>query len=174
MIQLFRRSFILIASSLYFNFAFGLEIGSAAPLFSLENQKGEIFSLKENKSKTWTVLYFYPKAGTPGCTTQACAFRDSIKIIQKEGAVVFGISTDSVLSLNKFHKEHMLNFDLLSDKDGKISELYGTKMPILTMSKRITFIIDDKLTVRSIDNDVDPALNAKKVAEEISVLKKQK
>ncbi|MBX9840142.1 MAG: peroxiredoxin [Silvanigrellaceae bacterium] len=161
---------LLIVISMDFLFSsicFAIEVGSPAPLFSLKNQNGKIISLEENKGKTWTVVYFYPKAGTPGCTTQACAFRDSIKVITKEGAVVYGISTDSVSSIKGFYEKHHLNFDLLSDEDGKISVAYGTKMPILTMSKRVTFIVDEKLIIRSVDENVDPAFDAKKVAEKI-------
>jgi peroxiredoxin Q/BCP len=148
-----------------------LEVGNLAPLFSLKNQDGKVISLEQNKNKIWTVAYFYPKAGTPGCTTQACAFRDSIKQIEKQGAVVYGVSTDSVVTLKELQKQHHLNFDLLSDEDGKVSTAYGTKLPILTMSKRVTFIIDDKLMIRSIDKDVDPAMDAKKVAKQIQELK---
>ncbi|KAB8029871.1 peroxiredoxin [Fluviispira multicolorata] len=153
------------------NTCFALEVGNPAPLFSLKNQEGKIISLQENKDKLWTVVYFYPKAGTPGCTTQACAFRDSIKIIKSKGAIVYGVSTDSVASLKEFYEKHKLTFDLLSDEDAKIAKAYGTKMAVLTMSKRITFIIDDKLVIRSIDENVDPALDAKKVADKISELR---
>ena len=165
---------LLITISLGFflsGFCFALEVGKPAPLFSLKNQNDKMISLEENKGKTWTVVYFYPKAGTPGCTTQACAFRDSINVILNEGAVVFGISTDSVSAIKGFHEKHHLNFDLLSDVDGKISVAYGTKMPLLTMSKRVTFIVDDKLMIRSIDENVDPAFDAKKVAEKIKQMR---
>ena len=168
---------LLILISMEFllpSFCFALEVGSSAPLFSLKNQNGKTITLEENKNKSWTVVYFYPKAGTPGCTTQACAFRDSIKLITKEGAVVYGISTDSVSSIKEFYDKHHLNFDLLSDEDGKISVAYGTKMPLLTMSKRVTFIVDDKLILRSVDENVDPAFDAKKVAEKIKQFKSSK
>ena len=171
----FIKFFVLIVFGyLFFNSAYALEIGSAATLFSLKNQDGKLISLKNNKNKTWTVVYFYPKAGTPGCTTQACAFRDSVKVINKEGAVVYGISTDSVLDLKEFQNKHHLNFDLLSDEYGNISNTYGTKMPILTMSKRVTFIIDDKLIIRSIDENVDPAMDALKVSNKIKQIKSEK
>ena len=170
MFKWIQSCFIILIGVLTASSSFALEVGNPAPLFSLKNQDGKIISLNENKSKMWTVLYFYPKAGTPGCTTQACAFRDSIKVIEKEGAVVYGISTDSVFSLKKFQDKHHLNFDLLSDDEAKISQAYDTKMPILTMSKIITFIIDENLMIRSIDENVDPAMDAKKVAAEIKEL----
>ncbi|APJ04469.1 peroxiredoxin [Silvanigrella aquatica] len=156
------------------DYCFALNVGEPAPLFSLKNQNDKVISLKENKDKTWTVVYFYPKAGTPGCTTQACAFRDSIKLITNQGVVVYGVSTDSVTSIKNFYEKHHLNFDLLSDEDGKTSVAYGTKMPLLTMSKRVTFIVDDKLIVRSIEENVDPALDAKKVSVKIKQLRAAK
>ena len=171
----FIKFFALVAFGyLFFNSSYALEIGAAAPFFSLKNQDGKLISFENNKAKTWTVVYFYPKAGTPGCTTQACAFRDSVKVINKEGAVVYGISTDSVLNLKEFQNKHHLNFDLLSDEDGNISNTYGTKMPILTMSKRVTFIIDDKLIIRSIDENVDPAMDAQKVSNTIKQIRSGK
>jgi len=171
----FFKIFIKILIGYFFTgFCYAIEVGSPAPLFSLKNQNGNVISLEQNKGKNWTVVYFYPKAGTPGCTTQACAFRDSINVIKKEGAVVYGISTDSVSSLKEFHEKHKLNFDILSDQDGKISTAYGTKMPLLTMSKRVTFIIDDKLIIRSVDENVDPAIDANKVAKKIIQIRSQK
>lgn len=164
----------ILIGSFFTGFCYAIEVGSPAPLFSLKNQNGKSVSLEENKGKTWTVVYFYPKAGTPGCTTQACAFRDSINIIKKEGAVVYGVSTDNVSALKEFHEKHHLSFDILSDEDGKTSVAYGTKMPILTMSKRVTFIIDDKLVIRSVDENVDPALDAKKVAQKIIAIRSGK
>src|SRR6185503_4837742 len=115
MIKFFQLCFIILIGVLFSSLSFAIEVGNPAPLFSLKNQDGKIISLKDNKDKIWTVVYFYPKAGTPGCTTQACAFRDSVKAIEKEGAVVYGVSTDSVLALKEFQEKHHLNFDLLSD-----------------------------------------------------------
>ncbi|BBH53741.1 peroxiredoxin [Fluviispira sanaruensis] len=174
MIRLLRSFITIFFGFLIVNISYALEIGKPAPLFSLKNQEGKIISLQDNKDKQWTVVYFYPKAGTPGCTTQACAFRDSIKVIKNKGAVVYGVSTDSVASLKEFHEKHKLTFDLLSDADAQITKAYGTKMAVMNMSKRITFIIDDKLVIRSIDENVDPALDAKKVAEKISELSSKK
>lgn len=150
-----------------------LSVGQQAPLFQLQAQDGSTLDLASRKGKGWTVLYFYPKAGTPGCTTQACAFRDAIKIIRNENADVFGISTDDIQSLQKFHKEHQLIFTLLSDSDAKVTEAYGVKMPIVTVAKRWTFILDPSLTVCQIDDDVDPAMDAKRVAEELKKLQAQ-
>lgn len=142
-----------------------LAAGQSAPLFTLSAHDGNPISLAARQGKGWTILYFYPKAGTPGCTTQACAFRDAIDIIRKQNAEVYGISTDEIEDLARFHQEHKLTFALLSDADAKISEAYGVKMPILNLAKRWTFIVDPDLVIRHIEEDVDPALDAKRVAE---------
>ncbi|MBC7532653.1 MAG: peroxiredoxin [Oligoflexus sp.] len=157
------------ASSTY---AANLKLGDQAPNFTGKNQDGQTFDLSARKGH-WTVLYFYPKAGTPGCTKQACAFRDSIKKIQSEGAEVYGVSADSVAEQKAFHTEHKLGFDLIADPDDKIIDMYGSKMPLVNMSKRWTFIISPELKIASIDKDVDPLLDAKKVAEKIVELKKK-
>ncbi|OAI05644.1 peroxiredoxin [Methylomonas methanica] len=147
-----------------------LQVGQSAPLFQLQAHDGDPISLAARRGKGWTVLYFYPKAGTPGCTTQACAFRDAIKLIRDQNAEVYGISTDDVKDLWAFHQQHKLTFSLLSDQDSRVSEAYGVKMPILNMAKRWTFIVDPNLTIRRIDDDVDPALDAKRVAEMLKQL----
>lgn len=115
-------------------------------------------------------MYFYPKAGTPGCTAQACAFRDAINAIRAQNAEVFGISTDDLVGLKAFHEKHKLSFSLLSDPDAKVTELYGVKIPVLNMAKRWTFIIDPALVIRQIDDDVDPALDANRVAKSLKRL----
>ena len=149
-------------------------IGQPAPDFQLKDQEGNMVKLSDRKAKGYTVLFFYPKAGTPGCTKQACAFRDSVKVIRDAGAEVFGISTDSVSAQKKFHTEHKMTFSLLSDEDGSVTKMFGTKMPIVNMSKRQTFILDKDLIIREHFEDVDPALDAKNVAESIKALGKPK
>ncbi len=150
--------------------AASLEVGRAAPRFELRADTGQSFSLDSRRGKGWTVLYFYPRAGTPGCTTQACAFRDSIKLIRERNAEVYGLSTDGTGDLAKFRETHHLNFPLLSDPDGKVTEAYGVKMPVLNMAKRWTFILDPDLVIRRIDEDVDPALDARTVADALNRL----
>lgn len=147
-----------------------LKPGDSAPLFSAKTQDGATFDLAQRKGQ-WTVLYFYPKAGTPGCTKQADGFRDGIAPIRDQGAEVFGISTDSVEAQAQFHKDEHLPFTLLADPDGAVTEMYGAKMPVLTVAKRWTFIIDPTLTIRQIDREVDPPNDAKRVATEIARLK---
>ncbi len=150
-----------------------LKIGDPAPNFSAKTQENKDFDLSSQKGH-YTVLYFYPKAGTPGCTKQACAFRDNIQKIKDLGAEVYGISADSVEDQKEFHKKHSLAFTLLADPDDKIINSYGAKMPLLKMSKRWTFVLDSNLVIRAIEKDVDPALDAQKVATLITELKAKK
>lgn len=147
-----------------------LKPGDAAPLFRAATHDGGEFDLASRKGH-WTVLFFYPKADTPGCTKQACAFRDNVKHLRAEGAEVFGISTDSVESQAAFHEKHRLAFTLLADPDGAVTKAYGAKMPVVNVSRRWTFVIDPTLTIRQVERDVDPALDAKRVAAEIAKLK---
>ena len=148
-----------------------LKVGDAAPLFKAQTQEGKDFSLESRKGQ-WTVLYFYPKADTPGCTKQACAFRDSIKKIRELNAEVYGVSADEPKDLANFHKKHNLNFTLLADPRNNIIENYGTKMPMLKISKRWTFIISPELKIAAVDQDVDPVKDADKVAEKIKSFQK--
>lgn len=97
----------------------------AAPDFSLKDQNGKTISLSDFKGKS-VVLYFYPKDDTPGCTKEACSFRDHQKQIQETGAVVLGVSSDTQKSHKKFIDKYQLNFSLLCDEDAKVSHLYNT------------------------------------------------
>jgi peroxiredoxin Q/BCP len=151
--------------------AAALEPGSAAPPFELKTDKGADFKLADRRGR-WTVLYFYPKDDTPGCTKQACAFRDSINLIRAKSAEVFGISKDTVESHKKFVANHKLNFTILADPDGKVIDAYGAK-GFLGMAKRWTFIVDPDLKVAWIQTDVDPAMDAKVVTEELTKLQKK-
>ncbi len=123
-------------------------IGKPAPDFSLPSTAGEPVSLKQYKGKKTVVLYFYPKDETPGCTKEACGFRDLREEFDKAGAVILGISNDPVDSHQKFREKHKLPFDLLSDEDASVSKAYGVyKQKNLYGKKylgieRTTFIID--------------------------------
>lgn len=101
-----------------------LKEGDKAPAFSLESDSGEKIGLKDLKGKT-VVLYFYPKDMTPGCTQEACDFRDSFARLKKAGAVVLGVSKDSVETHRKFINKYQLSFPLLADTEGKVCEAYG-------------------------------------------------
>jgi len=102
-----------------------VKTGAVAPAFTLLDQHGEKVSLKEFKGKKNVVLYFYPKAMTPGCTVQACGLRDSQKQLEKLDAVALGVSPDPVKRLAKFTERDQLNFTLLSDEDHAVAESYG-------------------------------------------------
>jgi len=123
------------------------EIGKVAPAFTLVNQKGKKISLKDFKDKKNVVVYFYPKALTPGCTLQACGIRDTKKELAKLKTVVLGVSPDPIDKLQKFIEKHDLNFDLLSDDGHKIADKYGVWGKKKFMGKefmgliRTTFII---------------------------------
>lgn len=148
-----------------------LKVLDPAPPFTARTQEGKEFDLNSRKGQ-WTVLYFYPKAGTPGCTKQACAFRDNIEKIRAEGAEVYGISSDTVDEQAAFYKKHHLNFTLLADPESKIITMYGTKLPLMKMSRRWTFILDPELKIREIAKDVDPVLDSERIAAKIAALKK--
>ncbi len=125
------------------------KIGNKAPAFTLKNQLGEVVKLSELKGKK-VVLYFYPKAMTPGCTTQACALRDVQAEYDSVNAVVLGVSPDAPERLKKFEDKHELNFTLLSDEDHAIAEKYGVWGLKKFMGRefmgilRTTFIIDEE------------------------------
>ena len=101
------------------------KVGRVAPAFTLLDQEGKKLSLKEFKGKKNVVLYFYPKAMTPGCTVQACGIRDSKNALAKIDTVVLGVSPDPVAKLGRFIEKQDLNFTLLSDEDHAITEKYG-------------------------------------------------
>lgn len=101
------------------------KVGNLAPAFTLPNQNGDNVSLKDFRNSKHVVLYFYPKASTPGCTTQACGIRDTKKDFAKLDAVVLGVSPDPQKRLQNFIDKQKLNFDLLSDEDHAIAEKYG-------------------------------------------------
>jgi peroxiredoxin Q/BCP len=147
-----------------------LKAGDPAPLFKGKTQANQDFDLASRKGE-WTVLYFYPKSGTPGCTKQACTFRDNLKKITDLGAGVYGVSVNSVADQKAFYEKHKLNFTLIAD-DGSITKLYGAKMPVVNIAKRWTFVIDPELKIRAVEKDVDPVKDAGRVADLITQFKK--
>jgi peroxiredoxin Q/BCP len=126
-----------------------IEEGKKAPSFRLPGDDGKTHSLGEQKGKR-VVLYFYPRDLTPGCTTEACDFRDNVARLRKGGVVVFGVSKDSLASHKKFREKHELNFPLLSDPDLEVHKAYGAWGEKTMYGKktqgviRSTFLIDDK------------------------------
>src|SRR3990167_5795797 len=127
-----------------------IKVGDTAPDFTLQNQEGKPVRLKDFLGKKNIVLYFYPKDETPGCTKEACAFRDSYEVFKEEGAEVIGISSDSADSHRRFASHHRLPFTLLSDEGGKVRKLYCVGSPLGLIPGRVTFVIDQKRIVRHI------------------------
>jgi len=118
------------------------DVGEQAPEFELPDQTGQLHSLEDYRDQ-WVVLYFYPKDETPGCTTEACEFRDNIFAFRDLNAQILGVSIDSVDSHRSFAENHSLPFPLLADVNGGTADAYGVKTRMLgmTVAKRQTFII---------------------------------
>lgn len=150
-------------------FAADVNLGEAAPVFSAPTHDGKTFNLADRKGK-WTVLFFYPKADSPGCTKQVCAFRDSVKKVRELNADVFGISSDDIADIAAFHQKHRLSFTLLADPKLEVIGKFGAKMPIVNYSKRWTFIIGPTLKIESIDKDVDPVADVDVTVKKIKEL----
>jgi peroxiredoxin Q/BCP len=127
-----------------------VKVGDTAPIFSLYDQDGKFISLSDFKDVYNVVLFFYPKDFSPGCTTQACSFRDSYEEFTNRGAIVIGVSSDSVDTHKKFLDKYLLPFTLLSDPKGEVRSLYGATKGFGFLPGRYTFIIDIKGIVRHI------------------------
>lgn len=146
-----------------------LKTGDRAPKFELPSQKGEPVSLDALTAKGPVVVYFYPKDETPGCTAEACAFRDNYEVFQKAGASVVGISSDSVASHRGFAEHHGLPFLLLSDQSGEVRKAFGVPSTLGLLPGRMTFVVDREGVIRHAFNS---QLFAKKhVDEAIAVVK---
>src|SRR5690606_10884989 len=142
-----------------------VSVGEPAPEFMLQDQTGRVRQLSEYRGHP-VVLYFYPRDATPGCTAEACAFRDAWDSLQATGAVVLGVSTDDVESHRRFHAEHQLPFELLADLDGRVARRYGVPVR-LGMASRVTFLIDGEGVVRHVWENVDPGVHATEVIAQI-------
>ncbi|MBP6217026.1 MAG: thioredoxin-dependent thiol peroxidase [Oligoflexales bacterium] len=154
-----------------------LELGKKAPLFKLSNQDAKEVSLKQLlDTHEYVVIYFYPKAMTPGCTTQACGIRDYKTEFKKAKVAVVGLSPDPVPKLKKFVDKYTLNFDLLSDEDHKVTSSYGAwgKKKMMGVSfdgvHRVTFILDKKGMIRQVFKKVTTKTHHDDVLKAISEL----
>lgn len=147
-----------------------LKTGDKAPAFEAKDHQGNLVKLNNYKGKK-VVLYFYPKDDTPGCTKEACNFRDNYNLLLKKGIEVIGISTDSVKSHGKFVDKYELPFTLVADEDKKIVESYGVWGEKKFMGKtymgtnRVTFIINEKGIVEHIITKVDTTNSTEQVLE---------
>ena len=149
--------------------------GSPAPEFELPDQDGQLHALEDYRDQ-WVVLYFYPKDETPGCTTEACEFRDNIFAFRKLNAQILGVSLDDVESHKAFAENHGLPFPLLADTDGMAADSYGVKTRMFGMkvAKRQTFIIDPDGVVAKHYRTVQPETHSEQVLEDLAVLQKER
>ncbi len=123
-------------------------VGEAAPDFTLLDQRGQRVTLSDLLRERCVVLYFYPKDDTPGCTAEACSFRDQYEVLKTAGAEVVGVSSDDVQAHEAFVAKYNLPFTLLSDPGGSVRALYGVKRSLGLIEGRVTFVIDREGIVR--------------------------
>lgn len=131
-----------------------LKEGDKAPAFALQDAFGKTYTLSEFQGKSPVVIYFYPKAGTSGCTKQACGIRDDFKKFSDNNIQVFGVSVDSKEEIKEFVDEYSLNFPLLSDESKAVSKEYGV-LNNFGVSSRVTFIVDKEGKIAKIMRDID-------------------
>lgn len=149
-----------------------IQLNKKAPVFSLPDQDGNIHTLKQYFGKK-ILLYFYPKDDTPGCTTEACNFRDGYENLVKMGLVVLGVSADSIKSHKKFADKFILPFPLLSDESHEVCEAYGVWGLKKFMGKeymgisRSSFLIDEKGNIEKIYEKVKPEVHLGEIIKDI-------
>lgn len=142
-----------------------IQEGQQAYLFSLQNQEGNVVNLSDYKGR-WVVLYFYPKADTPGCTTQAKEYTRLMPEFEKLKIKVFGISTDGVDAIKKFRQKYNLSVEFLSDPKGNVAKAYGVRV-IAGFCSRDTILISPELKVEKIYRGVDPSADPQRVLDYI-------
>lgn len=153
------------------------DAGKKAPNFKLPDQDGKTHSLKDYAG-TWLLIYFYPKDDTPGCTIEACTIRDQFKDFKKIGAVVVGVSTDSVKSHKKFADAYELPFTLLADEEKKMVKAYGVWQEKSMYGRkylgtlRTSFLIDPKGKIAKVYEKVKPPVHAAEVIADLKKLAK--
>ena len=149
-----------------------LKIGYDAPSFTLPDSQDNQVSLNDYKGK-WAVLYFYPKDDTPGCTKEACQFRDDFKTLEALGAKVVGISVDDSFSHRKFAEKYNLPFPLLSDASGEVADRYGAlnNFLIIKLAKRYTYLINPEGKIAKIYHSVDTSKHSQEIIEDLKKLK---
>ncbi len=146
--EFYHLNFLLLT----FDLLMPVQVGDTAPDFTLPSQSGQPVSLKDFIGKKSVVLYFYPKDDTPGCTSEACAFRDSYEVFKDAGAEVIGVSDDSPASHQKFAAKYKLPFILVSDTGKQLRKLYGVPSTLGLLPGRVTYVIDKNGVVRHIFN----------------------
>jgi len=139
-----------------------LPVGAKAPEVTAETASGEMLLLSHLRGQP-VAVYFYPKDETPGCTTQACAFRDAWARLSAAGVQVIGVSRDTAESHRGFRKKHALPFPLAADPDGRMQTAYGVPSKLPGIAKRVTFLVGRDGKIAKVWPDVDPALDADRV-----------
>jgi len=150
-----------------------IKVGATAPNFTLIDQNNKPQTLSKMRGK-WVVMYFYPKDETPGCTTEACNFRDNILSLRVKKAEVWGISVDSSKSHAEFSENHKLPFTLLADPKGRVAKQYGSllNMIVFKIAKRHSFIIDPQGKIAKIYRNVNPKSHVAEVLKDLDLLQK--
>lgn len=148
-----------------------LDVGNKIPLFSLQDQDGKTFNMKDSVGNNVYVIFFYPKDESPVCTKEACTFRDSLDLFKELGAQVVGINQGSVQSHKKFQQESHLTYELLSDPGGKVAKQFGVKKGLL--ADRVTFVVDiSGQVVFKCESSVDGSKHVREALEFVRQLKK--
>ena len=163
----------LLLASASLAFADMPKVGETAPFITGTDQDGKEFKLADLIGKKIILLYFYPKDFTGGCTKEACGFRDRIGEFETNNVAVVGVSYDTAESHKKFIEKYNLNFPLLADPDGKIVALYDVKMPIMNMSKRVSFLIGLDGKIVHVTNAMNPQTHFDEMQSAIAGLNKK-
>jgi peroxiredoxin Q/BCP len=169
---LLRAGFVVaVAATASLALAASPKEGEAAPDFRLQDQNSQWHALADYAGK-WTVLYFYPKADTPGCTTEACEFRDNIFAFEEAGVAILGVSLDDVSSQKEFAEKYHLPFPLLSDAKQQVATSYGvlTTFRDTPVASRQTFVIDPAGKIAKHYGQVNPETHTKQVLDDLKTL----
>ena len=146
-----------------------LTVGAVAPDVRGTDQNGRSVALHDRKGQP-AIVYFYPKDGTPGCTKEACAFRDAFDKFSQRGVTIFGVSRDDEESHKKFREEHNLPFPLVADPDGNVQKAYGVPNKFPGIAERVTFLIAADGRIAKVWPEVDPGVHADEVWKAIEQL----
>jgi peroxiredoxin Q/BCP len=147
------------------------KVGDTAPPFTGQDQDGKAVKLADLVGKKIVLLYFYPKDDTPGCTKEACSFRDNLDALAKDKVEVVGVSFDSAGSHQQFIAKYNLNFRLLADTDGKIADAYGARMEGKNMDRRVSFLIGLDGKIAHVTDSGNPDLHLREMKAAIASLK---
>ena len=169
-IKTFAAVFLVSAGTVLLAHAEMPGAGDTAPAFEGQDQDGHTVKLSDYAGKKLVLLYFYPKDNTPGCTAEACGFRDRMSHFQTNNLVVIGVSFDSLEKHKKFIAEHQLNFPLLADPEGKIVAAYDAKMAFLKMAKRVSFLIGKDGKIIHVTDSLSPQKHFKEIQDALDAL----